>query len=604
MRLSNTWALVGLLASSLPAAGAPAGPTLERLVGVRPLPAVAERELASHVIATLLEPSAKHKLPRVLKSDKAPRMIFASVSDGRGPARVVYAAGEGAADTVERLLAKRGVLPAAPRWVKVDVVRDVVRETDVDPRRPLRRSRSLHGLAIGSQAFLPEELVTQTLIDSDQLLRLPKIAARLETPERAAAFLRYAAARALTFDRFSTSAYFSDGSDLVPLYRGNRTFDALTPDLLLEAARLGGEYLKRSVGKGGRFVYSYRPKTDAERDKYNILRHAGTVYSMLELFRVTGDRELLAAAERALGYLRRAILPCPTGAAYGDDPEALCVFEKSYVKLGGNALAIVALVEHAEATGSGDHLELIDRLGRWLLATQSGAGEFLAHKAKQSTGELDDHVSQYYPGEAVLALLRGSRLKNARSEPPAGTQDPWLDAAARAARWLIEVRDKDLPEHRLNHDHWLLYALNELYRRRPEPLYLEHARRITGGILKGQNRQPSDPDWLGSYYRPPRSTPTATRSEGLAAAYQLERDLGDKQRTAGILEGLELGVRFQLKTQFRPESALYLPNPRRALGGFRRSLTHYEVRIDYVQHNISALLLLRRILLEGSGSPA
>ncbi|MEE8526562.1 MAG: hypothetical protein V3T72_21715 [Thermoanaerobaculia bacterium] len=27
-------------------------------------------------------------------------------------------------------------------------------------------------------------------------------------------------------------------------------------------------------------------------------------------------------------------------------------------------------------------------------------------------------------------------------------------------------------------------------------------------------------------------------------------------------------------------------------------MTNYEIRIDYVQHNISALLLLRRILLE------
>ena len=54
---------------------------------------------------------------------------------------------------------------------------------------------------------------------------------------------------------------------------------------------------------------------------------------------------------------------------------------------------------------------------------------------------------------------------------------------------------------------------------------------------------------------------------------------------------------FQRRCQLTPENALYLPRPDRALGGFRRSLTHWEVRIDYVQHNLSALLGLRSILL-------
>jgi hypothetical protein len=43
---------------------------------------------------------------------------------------------------------------------------------------------------------------------------------------------------------------------------------------------------------------------------------------------------------------------------------------------------------------------------------------------------------------------------------------------------------------------------------------------------------------------------------------------------------------------------MYLPNPPRALGGFHTSLTDYEIRIDYVQHNISSLLGLYRALGE------
>lgn len=34
------------------------------------------------------------------------------------------------------------------------------------------------------------------------------------------------------------------------------------------------------------------------------------------------------------------------------------------------------------------------------------------------------------------------------------------------------------------------------------------------------------------------------------------------------------------------------------LGGFSRSLTDYSIRIDYVQHNISGLIALYKIMLK------
>ena len=95
---------------------------------------------------------------------------------------------------------------------------------------------------------------------------------------------------------------------------------------------------------------------------------------------------------------------------------------------------------------------------------------------------------------------------------------------------------------------------------------------------------------------PPRSTPTATRTEGLSAAYELARDFGSDEEADEILEAVVLGLRYQMSTQFAPPSAMYLPNPARCLGGVRRSLTSFEIRIDYVQHHLSAALGYWRIL--------
>ena len=64
------------------------------------------------------------------------------------------------------------------------------------------------------------------------------------------------------------------------------------------------------------------------------------------------------------------------------------------------------------------------------------------------------------------------------------------------------------------------------------------------------------------------------------------------------VQAVALGVRFQMYTQFASETAMYVPDPRRCRGGIRRGLDNFEIRIDYVQHHISAVLGYCRILEE------
>lgn len=65
-----------------------------------------------------------------------------------------------------------------------------------------------------------------------------------------------------------------------------------------------------------------------------------------------------------------------------------------------------------------------------------------------------------------------------------------------------------------------------------------------------------------------------------------------------ILNDLARGSWFQLQTQFIGETAMYVDNPQKVLGGIKKSLTDYELRIDYTQHNISSLLGMYSILTE------
>ena len=241
------------------------------------------------------------------------------------------------------------------------------------------------------------------------------------------------------------------------------------------------------------------------------------------------------------------------------------------------------MAKHVELTGKRDRLPVMRRLATWMLARQQPGGGFARHKVSYPEGEDSGFVSQYYPGEAILGLMRLYALTE---------DEQYLEAADKGARYIIEVRDHGLPPHMLPHDHWLLYGLAELYTLRDHRVYLDHVLLLGGVILASQHLNPLEPDWRGGFYDPPRNAPTATRGEGLLAAYRLLKHAGRDEAADKCLRGAALAAAFMLHTQFRPPSAMYMKRPKACLGGFHESLTNFDVRIDYVQHSISALLAL------------
>ncbi len=529
------------------------------------------------------------KLPEELDADSAPRIVFISVSDGKTSAKVASGSGDGIRAAMNDALARlrsryEGSLPST--WVKVDVVQQVRPYVEDIDTALVPFERSLEGLAYGRKsraAFTPEELVARTLVNSDGQLQRRNIAKyrMLLAGVKSDADLPPTDDQELV--RFTTRGFFVADGEPVELYRGHAPRPTLTREVLLEVSKRGADYLRRSVRENGSFVYSYLPKSNAEKSSYNMVRHAGTIYSMLDIYETTKDPELLAAAERAIAYLLIFIKE------WGNDNDGARIMTYGgKIKLGGVALTAVALAEHVKVTGKKDHLEIAQGLCRYMVKEQAKTGRFI-HSRYYPSGAIGSHISQYYPGEALLGLLRVYSIDK---------NEEWLDAADRGARYLIEVRDKGIKTPDLTHDHWLLYALNELYRFRKNDLFLKHAMNIATAIELKQNRDPAFPDWFGSYYKPPRSTPTACRCEGMVAAYLMARDHGQKDRLEGMLENIKHNAGFQLENQLGPERALYCGDPQRALGGFTRGLTNFEVRIDYVQHNISALIGMYRLMGE------
>ena len=350
-----------------------------------------------------------------------------------------------------------------------------------------------------------------------------------------------------------------------------------------EALLLAGKYLKNAVKEDGSFVYEYFPSTNEENPQYNLLRHAGTIYAMVELYELTKDKDLLVKIQKAIPFLLGNLRNAQT-----KDQEVLVAIDNGNIKLGANALAILALAKYMDVVKTREYLETVQKLARWIQATQSPQGQFLIHKQDFSTQENSDFVSGFYPGEAIYALTLLYKIDK---------NNEWLDTAEKAAKYLVYVRDGGKSTVQLSHDHWLLYGFNELYRLRPQKMYYEHALKISSAILSAQRKDPTQ-DGAGSFDMPARSTPTATRVEGLCAVYQIVRDFGAKRDLDLLFDGICLGIQFQLKNQVTEEMAKKRKWPVRAVGGFQEGMDIPGIRIDCVQHNVSSLLGAYRILKE------
>jgi len=316
----------------------------------------------------------------------------------------------------------------------------------------------------------------------------------------------------------------------------------------------GAQCLARLVDRRGKFLYRYDADKPGPSTGYNILRHCGAIWAMTEVANRAGPLpEVLAAARRAADWLIAKHIR-----AYGATGTQ-CVVAGDNVKLGGNGLAILALLELATATAEKDHIALARQLAGYILLQQRPDGDFI-HKRRFSSDKILPFRSDYYTGEALFGLLRLSAVTgDAR----------WLEASEASERMLAPL-DYGVPEQ----SHWMLYALEQLHALRPHPLYRAHARAIADGILQSP---------VYRTYR--RSTPIACRSEALLAFMRLcagiAGDVADRPAFDRVASASREAVHDNLELQLAY---------RRSDGSFVHGLESSQVQIDYIQHNISSFL--------------
>ncbi len=386
---------------------------------------------------------------------------------------------------------------------------------------------------------------------------------------------------------------------------GCATHKTAVLDQAIESAAV---YLVEKTGENGKFIY--RVNTDPQitvGEGYNILRHAGTIYAMAAAQQRAPSPDLRNAIERAGRYLQKeAIGPVPGSTnllAVWSRPNVTRKNAPLQAKLGGTGLGLVALLSIEEMQPGFTSLNNLRALGQFLVFMQKENGSFYSKYIPSTGGRNEKWVSLFYPGEAALGLLL------LHEKDPSGK---WAVPATAALDFLARSRQNSA---NVPADHWALLATEKLFALENFPLNPALRERLTiqtvqicETILTDQLVLPDQPDIDGAFDKGGRTAPAATRMEGLLAAKNILPPDHPMQSRIGTC--LERAVGFLLRTQIRrgsfdgafPRAIRTIDPTAKSAAAFSRRAT--EVRIDYVQHALSALIGWEQTLRDGSLNPS
>jgi hypothetical protein len=362
------------------------------------------------------------------------------------------------------------------------------------------------------------------------------------------------------------------------LYTGHREIPRLNPVLLREIVLSASRWLAAQILPDGKFVYGYFPCFDKRIPSYNSLRHATSLYSLLDVMDFTGDRSPLNALRRSLQFMADKLVR-----EYEPEPGRRMAFlvedSAGEIKLGANGAALLAYAKYQELTGDLRYSALMDLLAEgiaWLQNPDSGAFPHVLDSETLAVKEQFRII--YYDGEAVLGLLRRyGQERNPR----------WLRLAQHAFEYFLGSE-----KHRTAHDHWLSYAANEICSHVPDERYfrfgIDNCAQILDFILYRETTYPTLLELSMAAQK------LFLRAEKLGFSHLLN---GIDMNT--FMQALHYRAHYLLNGFFWPEMSMFFQSPVTVEGSFFIRHHAFRTRIDDAQHYLSGLAAYGMMLENG-----
>lgn len=346
------------------------------------------------------------------------------------------------------------------------------------------------------------------------------------------------------------------------------------PDnVFASSARRGADWLLRAQRPDGHFRYGYVPALNQPLEGDHLLRQVGAAFALARAARLTGDEAQAAAARHAVKTLLRETAP---------DAASLSPSSALPNRLGAAGMLVMA-VNELPSPGE-EMLGRSERLCAYVRGQQRPDGSLNYAGAEEPEG------LNYYPGEALYGLLRSQEHRPAA----------WKAAVARKA--LAHYRAWWRAHKNMAFVPWQAAANAEAYLRTGERPFADFVCEMADWLCELQytTPDPRHPLWLGGFPswgdgKPAAVAPhvaSASYAEALAEAARVARTAGDLPRHRRYVEALERCLHFLTTLQYDEDNTTHFADWYRPalLGGFHASHDDGNLRIDYTQHAVCALV--------------
>jgi hypothetical protein len=352
------------------------------------------------------------------------------------------------------------------------------------------------------------------------------------------------------------------------------------------SARRGADWLCRANRSDGHFIPGYQPALAKTLEGDHYLRQAGAALALARAARFTSNERHLAVARQAI-----LTLLLDTSSEPQDPTVRHTMLPSVVVNRVAAAGLLVQAIHELPAPGE-DLLEQAEALCVFIGRQQRTDGSLSCTDSPdeaQPAGTDPEGITSYI-GEALAGLMRSQRHRPAA----------WKTNVVRKALAHYHKEWKAHPSLAHAPQHATAYA--EAYLLTREQPFADAVAELADWLCSLQYTQldPLHPLWVGGMMgwadgKPEMVEPLVTSAraaEGLAAACRVAHQAGDLARYRRCRDSLERCLQFVAGLQYTEGNTQHFADWYRPvlLGGFHASHQDGNLRLDYSQHAVCALV--------------
>jgi len=366
-----------------------------------------------------------------------------------------------------------------------------------------------------------------------------------------------------TWCRFDCATWLADAKGATILEGGFPPAPDPPPlDALLDRlANLHVQYLMRQQVADGTLYLRYEPFQNRLYYGLSAPRLAHGTWVIARAYKSFGGGELKNVRDKLIEHHLKAVRESELG-FWLEGNEVPSVSELSFL--------LLTLCQLPEAEG---HRTLGLNLASTLWSSIDAHGHISTHSKPVDGLEA---YQDYFPGQALLALA------TACQSGITSIIESKLDKAFKYYRHLYR--------HRRNFGQvsWLMQAFAKWWDTTGNSPFADFVFEIGDWVL--QYQQEKTGAFINDHQSDTPGYTTALYLEGIAAGVRVAALLDDDERHQRYLESLRGGFNFLDRLVIQQRDASLLPNAEFAIGGLRQSLYASDIRVDFVQHSLSAIL--------------